>query len=810
MKLFLIILITTILINNYLISQVNTNNKNNTFLNKDKDLIKDNLLKYDNLIFGTYINTNYNDQVYYSGKDNEGNYFICGYTQGVISTLNSKIQNYSNGNSELFFYKLDSSFNIIWSTMLGGGGSEYPLDAVISSDGDLWVCGETYSSDFPRTRSPYNNSQGNSDGFLVCVSKEGYLKFSEIFSSTAYDAFTQVALDKNGVCYAGGRSTGQNFQVTPDAKVKNNSSNGYNGILVKVDLKNNIIYSSYLISNSNRDNFVEGLAVDNQGNIVVSGHTNDCYHQTLNAKLNTNYRGGDYDIFIQKYDKDFNLIWDNLFGDIGVDKISGIQIDNINNIYLLCFTTSNNLPEKNSLNLSYKNMFDAYLLSLLPDGEINWSTYIGSSGQDGFLDGASTIDKIHSDIFLNNNIVAINFKTKGNDLPITNESYQKENKSSSSSNTYDSYSILLNLDGSLYYSTYYGTEQNEWTNSIWFDERELIICGLTNGNITTTSNAISSNKMAQNDGFVIVLGLEKSTSNNTPPSISSQSTDDCGNIIEYFINDDNNPYGYKNINILRNDNCSVITVIKDRILKLTISKNSLDKKAYYKIEITNQADKKLIIEDSLLANSANMIRTEPKDFFDVGKISLFNKQYCQDIKIFNDSESEFTITDSYFKNYKYFSFSLSQIPLTIPAKSNRDFSICISPQDMKHSLINDTLVLIADCFFKELPAKAEYYIPNLNSDSKCDVSLELVPDSAKFFNYQTIVSHNNELLIETDSKVAQSVEMYDLYSAKINEINISNYTNLIKIDFNNLANGIYFIYIKEEKSINVIQLYLIR
>ena len=57
MKLLLSILIITQLINNSLFSQLDTNFKNNTFLNKDKDIIKDKLLKYDNLVYGSYINT---------------------------------------------------------------------------------------------------------------------------------------------------------------------------------------------------------------------------------------------------------------------------------------------------------------------------------------------------------------------------------------------------------------------------------------------------------------------------------------------------------------------------------------------------------------------------------------------------------------------------------------------------------------------------------------------------------------------------------------------------------------------------------
>ena len=807
MKFLLFILIITQLINISLFSQIDTNNKNNTFLNKDKDLIKDKLLKYENIIYGSYIETDDDENLFFVVKDNDGNYILVGNSYASIKTVNSKISNKNSGSSDLFIYKLDNNFKIIWATMYGGSFVESPNDIGIDKNNNIWICGETSSKDIPRTRQKPNISKGNMDAFICCISPDGSLKFSEIFSSNGYDAFNQLAIDDIGNCYVGGRSFNDGFDVSADSKFPKKYTQGYNGVIAMIKT-NGDVYSSYLMDKPTVDYFIEAIDVDSQGNIIVSGHTNNKNHQTKYANLNNQFSGGELDIFIQKYDNNLNLIWDNLFGGNGIDKISSLKVGENNNIYFLLITNSNNLPVVNSLQRVYKGNFDPYILKTDSAGNIIWSTYIGSSNFDGLGTNGGLFDRNGAGLYCHNEKIGVNFTTFGSDLPISEDSFQKQIKTNTHS---DSYSIILEANGEINYSTYYGSIFNEWTKSIWFDDNEIIINGGTSSDLIVTDNAIDKYKVdGSTAGFILVLKNKEIVVDKTPPSITSQSADDCGNTIEYFINDDNNPFGYKNINIIKNDNCSVVTVIKDRILNVTISKNSLDKNAYYKIEITNQADKKLIIEDSLLANSANLIRTEPANFLDLGKLSVFNNQYCQDIKIFNDSDNEFTITDSYFKNYKYFSFSLSQIPFTLAPKSNKDFTVCVSPQDMKQSLINDTLVLIADCFFKELPVVAEYYIPNLNSDSKCDVYLEVVPDSANSFNYQSIVSHNNEILIETNSKAIQSVEFFDLYSAKINEVDIDSKPNMIRIDFNNLANSTYFVYFKEEKSINIIKIYLMR
>lgn len=817
MKLLLSILIITQLINNSLFSQIDTNNKNNTFLGKDKDIIKDNLLSYDSVKISSYFPFRGETFLQFVNKDSKGNYIFVGYTKGDIDNYKSKILDTNSGREDIFIYKYDKDFKIIWGTMYGGDSIDIASDIEIDINDNIWICGETISSDLPRTRTiPFQTLKG-SNGFICCVSPDGELLFSETFGSNYYDSFNCLATDKDGVCYVGGRSFLTGFTVTDDALFPKNSSGGYHSVIVKVFPDGNI-YSSYLFQNKIGDYTIEGIDVDDEGSIIVGGFTNDSLHKTFNANLKDKYtNGGEYEIYLQKYDKNFNLIWDNLFGGLRIDKLSALQLGDDNNIYVLISTQSNNLPVKNSLNLSYKSNFDCYLMKISQDANFIWGTYIGSTGEEAYGEKGD-FNRVRADLFYNNYLIGLNFVTAGENLPFTYNSYQKKINPNYGGKSYDTYSIILNSKGELEYSTLFGCKtDNTITNftdlsySIWFDESELIINGATFGTMNLTENALYKNiYRTYLSGFIFVLNNPFARENKLNPTIASESMNYCDGKAEYCIFDDNIPYGFRKIKIIENVNCDVQQSIINDSLNLSINKINNELDAYYKIEILNYVGKKLIIEDSILTFTPNLLAINQNLIYDFGKLSIFENQQCKNINISNDSKMDISISEGYFKNYDLFSFPLNQLPIKIPAQSSKDFTICVSQEKMNYSIINDTLVLISNCFTKELPVKAEYYIPNLSSDTKCDLSLEIIPDSSNFFNYQSIVSHNNELLIESNSKAIQSIELFDLYSARINEVDITNKSNLIQIDFNNLANGTYFIYIKEEKSINIIQLCLIR
>ncbi|MGA1790078.1 MAG: SBBP repeat-containing protein [bacterium] len=72
-----------------------------------------------------------------------------------------------HGGYDIFFCKLDLSKNgpadLIYSTLIGGSGDDCPTEMIIAPDGDIYLSGQTTSTDFPVTDGAYDTQKTGSD-----------------------------------------------------------------------------------------------------------------------------------------------------------------------------------------------------------------------------------------------------------------------------------------------------------------------------------------------------------------------------------------------------------------------------------------------------------------------------------------------------------------------------------------------------------------------------------------------------------------------------------------------------------------------
>lgn len=319
---------------------------------------------------------------------------------------------------------------------------------------------------------------------------------------------------------------------------------------------------------------------------------------------------------------------------------------------------------------------------------------------------------------------------------------------------------------------------------------------------------INNNSKFHNNGydsFVICFDI-----GNNPPKIMSKQTDKCFLNSNYIIYDNNTISGFKPIEIEKNINCNITHSINKDTCKIFINKINNDENAYFRIKITNFTDETIIIEDSLLTSADANISFEPSDLIDFGNLSIYENQNCQKIKIFNKGNSDFTIDNAFFKENINFSFPVSQLPLTIPAKSSKEFTICVSPHYLSHKENFDTLFILGECNDFYLAAKVVYDFTELNSETKCLVPINIQYDSVKYFSHQSIISNNNFVEIELENSEKIDVSIYNSLATRINDPKIKQNSNWLNIDFSNISNGIYYIYIESENNRRLVKLLLIR
>jgi hypothetical protein len=212
------------------------------------------------------------------------------------------------GDSDAFVTKLDpSGATLVYSTYLGGRGTEYSYDLIVDADGSAIVVGATWSGDFPTTPGAFLRATDLSAAFLAKFDQAGRsLVFSTLVAGAA-QGFS-AALDARGDIRVAGQNLGGNLQTTADAY-----DGGYNRLydawLATVSGDGtSLVYGTYLGA-SGDDCELSGdgkecdLYVGPDGATYMAGMTSSGDFPTSSGAYDGSYNGGWHDVFATKMDE---------------------------------------------------------------------------------------------------------------------------------------------------------------------------------------------------------------------------------------------------------------------------------------------------------------------------------------------------------------------------------------------------------------------------------------------------------------------------------------------------------------------------
>jgi uncharacterized repeat protein (TIGR01451 family) len=115
---------------------------------------------------------------------------------------------------------LDPTGALVYSTYLGGTDYDYGYGVAVDGDGNAYITGSTYSTDFPTTSDAYQNTNkgGFGDAFVSKLNPTGNaLVYSTYLGGTDYDEGFGVAVDGDGNAYITGSTDSTDFPTTSDA-----------------------------------------------------------------------------------------------------------------------------------------------------------------------------------------------------------------------------------------------------------------------------------------------------------------------------------------------------------------------------------------------------------------------------------------------------------------------------------------------------------------------------------------------------------------------------------------------------------------
>jgi hypothetical protein len=265
------------------------------------------------LDYSTYIGGSSGDLVTGIALDGSNNAYVTGITvSSNFPTTTGAFQTSQSGTTDNGFVaaiKADGSAKI-YSTYLGGSGTNDALAIAVDSAGEAYVTGFTNSSNFPVLNAAQATLKGATatNVFITKLQANGSgLLFSTYYGGTLDDAGTGIAIDSFNDVYVTGRTlssdyptTGTPFQAslsgTSDAFVTELSNTGFP------------VYSSFFGGTGNENSVsadtskapLGAIAVDATSNTYLAGSTNSTTGFPTPLTLQTAFAGGLADGFVAK------------------------------------------------------------------------------------------------------------------------------------------------------------------------------------------------------------------------------------------------------------------------------------------------------------------------------------------------------------------------------------------------------------------------------------------------------------------------------------------------------------------------------
>ena len=453
------------------------------------------------LVYSSYLGGNSDDAARDVAVDGAGNVYVTG------STYSTSFPGGGSGNAgyvDMFITKINAAGTaILYTTIVGGNGSDDPTGLAVNANGQVWVIGTTTSDNLPTPQAFQPEAGGGVDAFLLQLNGSGALAFGSYIGGYLYDGGEDVALDSNGDVHIVGSLWG--------------------GFFGEVDGQSyELLYLSML---DGQDATAYGVALDPQDNIYITGRVRSTSWPTVNpvqavCGVYDQWTCSD-DAFVLKLNPAGDELLFNTYlggsasnGGSGTDIGHAIAVDANGVIAVTGETFASDFPVANAVQTQKSganHMSDAFVARLTPQGDgyqLSFSTYLGGSETD-----------YGSAVVFSGTSVFIAGLTNSTNFPVQ-AAFQPELGpgvcfSSTSRNCHDAFVAQFAANGSLLLSTYWGGTDDDHAEGLALDgSGNLYVVGSAESmGFPTSGGGFQPNRGTGGEGFVMKIGT-----GSTPPT----------------------------------------------------------------------------------------------------------------------------------------------------------------------------------------------------------------------------------------------------------------------------------------------------
>lgn len=252
------------------------------------------------LVYSTYLGGKHFDIAGGIAVDSSGNAYVMGDTfdRDLPITPGAFQTTYGGGRDAFVTVLNETGTALVYSTYIGGGGSELSEGIAVDSSGHASVIVQTDSTDLVTTPGAFQRSlNGISDIFVARLNATGAAIYSTYLGGSGLEDGGGIAADSSGNVYVTGRTDSTDFPTRNPFQVANGGAFFEDAFVAELNAAGTgLIFATYI--GGRGTDFGTDIAVDPLGSIYALGRTGSPDFPTTPGAFQVVRRG--FDSFIVK------------------------------------------------------------------------------------------------------------------------------------------------------------------------------------------------------------------------------------------------------------------------------------------------------------------------------------------------------------------------------------------------------------------------------------------------------------------------------------------------------------------------------
>ena len=318
--------------------------------------------------------------------DSSGKVLVAGYTTSIdFPGTSGGAQTANGGALDAFVARLSNTLTTLTqSTYVGGSGDEGANALALDAGGNVFVAGNTQSSNFPGTTGGAQPASGAfGDAFVARLSSTlTTLAQATYLGGNSTDVANAMALDASGSVFVAGDTTSTDFPGATGGAQPTYGGGFRDGFVARLSNSlTSLAQSTYL--GGSADDRAFALAIDAVGNVFVAGGTVSAnFPSTAGGAQPAS--GGFEDIFVARLSNALTTLGQATYvGGNGNDEARAMALDASGTVFVAGYTQSADFPGTAGGAQPVIRAADAVIAKLTLDGSASAFTVTATAGANG-------------------------------------------------------------------------------------------------------------------------------------------------------------------------------------------------------------------------------------------------------------------------------------------------------------------------------------------------------------------------------------------------------------------------------------------